>query len=64
MAIGVRLEFEPFEQGGDGAATVGELRDWLALVDKNGVQDDEELVPMLEGPGDELTGFCVYGRVR
>lgn len=62
LAISVRLEFEPFEEGGDGRATIGELRKWLELVDKNGVTDDTELIAMIEGQDAEITGFFVYGQ--
>lgn len=62
MAVSVRIEFEPFEQEGDGRATIGDLREWLALVEKNGVTDDEELIAMMEGRDNEITGFFVYGR--
>ncbi|PRB78271.1 hypothetical protein CQ012_02460 [Arthrobacter sp. MYb214] len=66
MAIGIRIEFE-HNPDSDDKATIGDLRRWLAIVDRNGVDDDEELLPLFEGhynkmtESSELSGFFVYG---
>ncbi|WP_152426142.1 hypothetical protein [Paeniglutamicibacter gangotriensis] len=60
MAVGIRLELEFMEPEGDGRATVGDIRRWLASADKFGASDDDELF-MLMTERDDVNGFFVYG---
>lgn len=62
MAVGLRIDIEFSEENGEGRATVGDIRRWLALADKNGVPDDDELF-MVTDTNDEVNGFFVYGRL-
>lgn len=50
------------EENGEGRATVGDIRRWLALADKNGVPDDDELF-MVRDSNEEVNGFYVYGNL-
>lgn len=60
MAVGVRLELELSDPNGSDRATVGDLRRWLASADKFGVEDTDELAPLLD-ERDDVNGFFVYG---
>ncbi|UXN30984.1 hypothetical protein [Glutamicibacter sp. M10] len=62
MAVGLRIDIEFFEENGEGRATVGDIRRWLALADKNGVTDEEELFMVMDSK-EEINGFYVYGNL-
>ncbi|MBG6085842.1 hypothetical protein [Zhihengliuella flava] len=59
MPISMRLEFQLTDGTSGERPTVGDLKQWLALVEKSGVSDEEELL-LERSRYDTIEGFFVF----